>query len=99
MSKISWDFTEVKVAQERCKDALDQLDSANLDTPATGSVHQPLLEKKINKITKATTDMVTVLRLMYMGIEGADKLFRTVDNQNAADLIAAGFYRKTTRRK
>ena len=49
MSKISWDFTEVKVAQERCKDALDQLDSANLDTPATGSVHQPLLEKKINK--------------------------------------------------
>ena len=53
MSKISWDFTEVKVAQERCKDALDQLDPANLDTPATGSVHQPLLEKKINKITKA----------------------------------------------
>ena len=99
MSKISWDFTEVKVAQERCKDALDQLDSANLDTPATGSVHQPLLEKKINKITKATTDMVKVLRLMYMGIEGADKLFRTVDNQNAADLIAAGFYRKTTRKR
>ena len=81
MSKISWDFTEVKVAQERCKDALDQLDSANLDTPATGSVHQPLLEKKINKITKATTDMVKILRLMYMGIEGADKLFRTVDNR------------------
>lgn len=43
--------------------------------------------------------MVTILRLMYMGIEGADKAFRKVDNQNAADLIAAGFYRKTTRRK
>ncbi|WP_296494110.1 hypothetical protein [uncultured Actinomyces sp.] len=99
MSKIAWDFTEVKVAQERCKDALDQLDSANLDTPATGSVHQPLLEKKINKITKATTKMVKILRLMYMGIEGADKAFRTVDNQNAADLIAAGFYHKTTRKK
>lgn len=79
MSKISWDFTEVKVAQERCKDALDQLDPANLDTPATGSVHQPLREKKINKITRATTDMVTILRLMYMGISGDRFAFRRVD--------------------
>ena len=62
MSKIAWDFTEVKVAQERCKDALDQLDSANLDTPATGSVHQPLLEKKINKITKDSAQWITRTR-------------------------------------
>jgi len=96
---ISWDYGEVKKAQDDTSAAQEALESTQLDSPATGSEHQGTLNDKVEKITQAVSDIAQILAAMREGIDGADRAFREIDDKNKADLEAFERYFTASQQK
>lgn len=96
---ISWDFGEVKKAQQDADAAQTTLNEITLDSPATGSEHQASLDEKITKITKAVSDIAQILGFIQEGIDGADRAFRENDDKNKANIEAYARYRESSQKK
>lgn len=96
---ISWDFGEVKKAQQDADAAQTTLNEITLNSPATGSEHQASLDEKITKITKAASDIAQILGFIQEGIDGADRAFRENDDKNKANIEAYARYRESSQKK
>lgn len=96
---ISWDFGEVKKAQQDADYAQTTLNGLTLNSPATGSEHQASLDEKITKITKAASDIAQIMGFMQEGIDGADRAFRENDDKNKANIEAYARYRESSQKK
>ena len=96
---ISWDFGEVKKAQQDADAAQTTLNEITLDSPATGSEHQASLDEKITKITKAVSDIAQILGFIQEGIDGANSAFREIDDKNRADIEASARYLESSQRE
>lgn len=96
---ISWNFGEVKIAQQDADYAQTTLNSLTLDSPATGSEHQASLDEKIAKITKAASDIAQILGFIQEGIDSADSAFREIDDENKADIEASARYLESSQRE
>ena len=96
---ISWDFGEVKKAQQDADAAQTTLNEITLDSPATGSEHQASLDEKVAKITNAVSDIVQILGFIQEGIDGADSAFREIDDKNKADIEASARYLESSQRE
>ena len=69
----SWNFGEVKIAQQDADYAQTTLNEITLNSPATGSEHQASLDEKITKITRPRVTSRKILGFIQEGIDGADK--------------------------
>ncbi len=96
---ISWDFGEVKKAQQDADYAQTTLNEITLDSPATGSEHQDSLDEKVAKITKAVSDIAQILGFIQEGIDGADSAFREIEDENIADIEASARYLESSQRE
>lgn len=96
---ISWDFEEVRTAQQYADYAQTTLNEITLDSPATGSEHQDSLDEKVAKITKAVSDIAQILGFIQEGIDGADSAFREIDDENKADIEASARYLESSQRE
>ena len=96
---ISWDFGEVKKAQQDADAAQTTLNEITLDSPATGSEHQASLDEKSTKITKAVSDIAQILGFIQEGIDGADRAFRENDDKNKANIEAYARYRESSQKE
>lgn len=96
---ISWDFGEVKKAQQDADAAQTTLNEITLDSPATGSEHQASLDEKVAKITKAASDIAQILGFIQEGIDGANSAFREIDDKNRADIEASARYLESSQRE
>lgn len=96
---ISWDFGEVKKAQQDAASAQTTMQEITLDSPATGSEHQATLDEKVNKITHAVSVIAQILGFMQEGVDRADKAFREIDDKNKADIVASARYLTASRKK
>lgn len=95
---ISWNFGEVKIAQQDADYAQTTLNEITLNSPATGSEHQASLDEKITKITKAASDIAQILGFIQEGIDGADRAFRENDDKNKANIEAYARYRESSQK-
>lgn len=96
---ISWNFGEVKIAQQDADYAQTTLNGLTLNSPATGSEHQASLDEKITKIAKAASDIAQIMGFMQEGIDGADRAFRENDDKNKANIEAYARYRESSQKK
>lgn len=96
---ISWDFEEVRTAQQYADYAQTTLNGLTLNSPATGSEHQASLDEKITKITKAASDIAQIMGFIQEGIDGADRAFRENDDKNKANIEAYARYRESSQKK
>ena len=96
---ISWDFEEVRTAQQYADYAQTTLNGLTLNSPATRSEHQASLDEKITKIAKAASDIAQIMGFMQEGIDGADRAFRENDDKNKANIEAYARYRESSQKK
>ena len=96
---ISWDFDEVKKAQQDAASAQTTMQEITLNSPATGSEHQATLDEKVNKITHAVSVIAQILGFMQEGVDRADKAFRENDDKNKANIEAYARYRESSQKK
>ncbi len=96
---ISWDFEEVRRAQQNADAAQTTLSEITLDSPETGSEHQASLDEKVAKITKAVSDIAQIVGFMQEGIDDADRAFRENDDKNKADIEAFARYLESSQKK
>ena len=96
---ISWNFGEVKIAQQDAEAAQTTLNETDLDSPATGSEHQASLDEKVAKITHAVSDIAQILGFLHEGIDDADSAFREIDDKNKADIEASARYHASSQKK